>query len=102
MSFCILLAPTQPCSTGPLRFPQYPAKFGSVGGLPAEKPRSRPMPQSSLPPSSAPPPRSGGGIYIAAVVVLLLGIGLLIFWQLKGGGVTPAPLGPLSTPPRPR
>jgi outer membrane biosynthesis protein TonB len=53
------------------------------------------MPQSSLPPSSAPPPRSGGGIYIAAVVVLLLGIGLLIFWKLKGGGETATPVVPL-------
>ena len=52
------------------------------------------MPQSLAPPSSAPPPRSGGGIYIAAVVVLLLGIGVLIFWKLKGGSegqVAPAP-----------
>jgi hypothetical protein len=52
------------------------------------------MPQS-LAPSSAPPPRSGGGIYIAAVVVLLLGIGVLIFWKLKGNNenqVAPLPL----------
>jgi outer membrane biosynthesis protein TonB len=67
------------------------------------------MPQS-LAPSSAPPPRSGGGIYIAAVVVLLLGIGVLIFWKLKGNSdtqVAPLPVptqtnpGNLEPPPPP-
>ena len=68
------------------------------------------MPQS-IAPSTRPPPTSGGGIYIVLAVALLAAIVGLVYWKVKGGNETAAPVmtatpvvtnaAPLAEPPPP-